>query len=251
LNGVRAAVAAAIAGALDADPRLVVVAAHDDPLLQPVLATRPGRRVLAPGPGSRLPIAEGLAGCGRRVLVGLSGHEPVAGGGGAQVLVTGDAAQAAIAQTSGLVVHQPAWPIDAEPLLQAALAAGAPVMVRAHPHSPEGPPPAPADGGLPRTLARGPDGVVVGAGGAVPLLLLAVEVIAKRGTALTAVDLHTLAGPAPIDLRTCDAHVWVGGPEAAAEVDHDLFRVPLRVVAVGGRNPSQAADAILGAVPAA
>jgi hypothetical protein len=249
VNGVRAAIAAAVAGALDADPRLGVVAGTGHPILGRVLATRPDRHILSVGPASRATVAEGVAACRGPVLVAMGGDETLGPLAGAQVLITDDAGQAATAQAAGLIVTQPAWPTDAEPLLRGALAAGGPVGVRAHPRTPEGPaPPAPQDG-LPRILHRGRDGLVVGAGGAVPLLAAAVALAAEQGRALTAVDLHTIAGPAPIDLRVCDDHVWVGGPEAAAGIDHDLFRVTLRVVATGGLSAAEVAAAITSALP--
>jgi hypothetical protein len=249
VNGVRAAVAAAAAAALDADPRLCVVAGAGHAILGPVLATRRGRHILALGPGSRTAVAEGVAGCRRPVLVALSGDETLGPLSGAMILITEDGAQAATAQSAGLTVTQPAWPTDAEPLLQGALRAGGPVVLRAHAQSPDSPPPPPPQDGLPRILHRGGDGLVVAAGGAVPLLAAAVGVAAAQGTALTAVDLHTVAGPGPIDPRVGDEHVWVGDREAAAGIDHDLFRVPLRVVAIAGKTPAQAAAAITAALP--
>jgi hypothetical protein len=175
----------------------------------------PDQVVVAPGVTSRFAVADGVWIGGRRVVTVLDDRlvdlAPAAGCGHANVLLTTHAVHLAAARDAGLVVVQPGWPDDVEPLLRDALAAPEPVVIRLHHSTVEAPAPEQLpELGSHRILRRGRAGLLVAAGAGAPLLVHVAAALAARAVDVTAVEMHTIRPSTGIDPMRTDGALLVG-----------------------------------------
>lgn len=207
----------------------------------------PSQVVVAPGAASRLAVADGVWIGGRRVVTILDDRlldlEPAAGCGHPNVLLTTHAAHLAAARDAGLVVVQPGWPGDAEPLLRGALVAPDPVLIHLHAGAVEAPAPEqPPELGSHRLLRRGRAGLVVAAGAGAPLLVHVLAALTAKAVDVTAVEMHTIHPSTGIDPTRTDRALLVG--HAGIENASQLVGVPFR-----DGSAARLADAVLEALP--
>ena len=214
-------------------PELRVVVGRDPGPAAWFLDVWPDRVVVAPGTTSRLAVGDGVrsAGCTPvtvldRDVVDLG---DVVDRPGPHVLVTRHGDHLAAAYRARLVALQPAWEADVAPLLHAALAQDAPVLLRLHPGGatpPRGLEVAAPVLGQHRVLHRGSAGLVLGAGAHVALLADVARMLAGREVHVTAIEAHTLRPGTGIDPGLTDAHLLVG-PVGAGQAE-GLTPVPAR-----------------------
>ncbi|HEY8340762.1 MAG TPA: hypothetical protein VIK95_12910 [Egibacteraceae bacterium] len=251
MTPLQTAAAAALSAVAAEDERLVCVTAgragDADPAAAVVAAALPGfgDRVLAvPGASARPWVAAGLAETGRRPVLLLEPGAPVPSAAipGALV-VTADQVVADALLGAGFTVLHPAWPDDVAPLLQAAIAAREPVVLRLHDSATSGPldPVDPPVLGRPRILRSGGEVTLAGSGPTAGLLADVARMLAGRGARVTAVDQHTLRPGRGVSLALFDGALVVGSGDGG---------VPGRVrrVAVAG-EPRQVMEAVFAAVP--
>lgn len=226
---------------------LMVVVGRDPGLAIQCVRDCPDQVVVAPGASSRFAVADGVWIGGCRVVTVLDNRltdlEPAAGCGHANVLLTTHAAHLAAARDAGLVVVQPGWPEDVEPLFRDALAAPEPVLIHLHASvveaaAPEQPP----EPGSHRLLHRGRAGLLVAAGAGVPLLVRVTAALAAGAVDVTAVEMHTIRPSTGVDPACTDAALLVGG--VAVEDPSQLVEVPF-----GDGSVPRLTDAVLKALP--
>lgn len=226
---------AALVARLDADPDLVVVGV--EPALARYLDCQGDPRLLdVPDGPTRAALGAGLALAGRRVVT--FGHAESAAGGPLpsqpQVLLATSLIGARRWWAAGAVVARPVTAADVAPLLDGALTAGVPVVLRLDEPGPLARVPARGRGpvwGRPRILVEGDQGVVVGQGPQLDGLRQPLE-----DAGLTLVDLHSLGPSAVIAPGALDDAVLVGGPGRRASAARGdlmgLARLPLPVDAI-------------------
>lgn len=226
-------VAEALRDAAGGPHSCVVVADREDPAVELVLREVPERLVPVAGAAARVGVAAGIALTGRRVAVvaegAPSGLPAVAG----LVAVMSGARAAGACWGAGWTLVQPGSARDVAPLLASSLGAGEPVVLRVGRRSwapgmaaPEAGAPAPADPprlGVARVLREGTAGLLAASGpDEVRLLATVARMLAGRGVALQAVEIHTSAageGPGPqatdgtlfLGQAACDAGSLDGG----------------------------------------
>ena len=192
------AVAEVLLRLLDTRADLMVVVGSDPGPVGWVAQLRPDRFVAAPGPTSRLTVADGLrlAGCAVVTVLdaGIADLAQPASYGPAHVLLTELATHLGAAYRAGLTVMQPAWRTDVMHLAAAALDGDGSVLLRVHgralPPPRSGVDTAPGDGAQ-RVLHRGRAGLVLGAGATAPDAADVARMLAGRGVDVTALDAHT------------------------------------------------------------
>jgi hypothetical protein len=226
---------------------LMVVVGRDPGPAGRCLQGCPDQIVVAPGLASRFAVADGIWIGGRRVVTVLEDRlvdlEPAAGCGHPNVLLSTHTAHLAAARDAGLVVVQPGWPGDVQPLLRDALAVPEPVLLHLHAAAMTAPAPEqPPELGSARVLRRGRAGLLVAAGAGAPLLVHVVAALTARAVDVTAVEMHTIRPSTGIDPAYLDSAVLVGnvGIEDASQ----LVGVPF-----GDGSAEHLADAILKALP--
>jgi hypothetical protein len=208
---------------------LMVVVGRDPGPAATCLRDCPERVVVAPGAASRFAVADGVWIGGCRVVTVLDDRlvnlEAAAGCGHPNVLLTTHAAHLAAAHDAGLVVVQPGWPSDVEPLLRDALAAPDPVLIRLHAcltqsAAPEQPP----ELSTHRILRRGRAGLLVAAGAGAPVLVHVAAALAARAVDVTAVEMHTIRPSTGVDPTRTEQALLVGA--AGVEDASQLVGVP-------------------------
>lgn len=226
---------------------LMVVVGRDPGLAGRCMRDCPGQVVIAPGVASRFAVADGVWIGGRRVVTVLEDRpidlEPAVGCGHPNVLLTTHAAHLTAARDAGLVVVQPGWPSDVEPLLCGALASPEPVLIHLHTSAvctaaPEQLP----ELGSHRLLQRGRAGLLVAAGAGAPLLVAVTAALAAKDVQVTAVEMHTIRPSTGIDPARTETTLLVGS--AGAEDASHLAGVP-----IGDGSVSRLTDAVLKALP--
>lgn len=247
----RQAAVAALRDLLAERRDLVVVGV--EPALATLLSSDDDPRLLpAEARAGLAAIGAGLALGGRKVITLAHGKDVAVGplptfG---QVLLTTDPAPAARWWSAGATVTQPASANDVAPLLVACLEADTPVVLRL-----DNVEPARAEVdldpprfGTPRWHARGPDGVLVGAGRNVGVLRACVRWLAAHNLHTAAADVHTLPSGGMIAPTVLDGAVLVGGPQAGARVEAGRLDGLLAVSV--GEDLEATARAVLGVLPA-
>ena len=215
------AVAEVLLRLLDTRADLMVVVGSDPGPVGWVAQLRPDRFVAAPGPTSRLTVADGLrlAGCAVVTVLdaGIADLAQPASYGPAHVLLTELATHLGAAYRAGLTVMQPAWRTDVMHLATAALDGDGSVLLRVHgralPPPRSGVDTAPGDGAQ-RVLHRGRAGLVLGAGATAPDAADVARMLAGRGVDVTALDAHTIRPGTGVDPQLTDAHLLVGPLDA-------------------------------------
>jgi hypothetical protein len=219
-TGTARTVGEAVLEAVRGAPGCVLVAAPDDPAAQPTRDAAPERFVPVASPGVRAAVAAGIALASRPVCFLTEGEVPAAlprppG----FVAVVARAAVAGACWGSGWTLAQPASGGDLVALLGGALAAPVPVVVRLPGDVPAGSVPPGRDGegaplvtlGAPRVVRDGAAGLLVGSGAARAGLLVAVaRMLAGRGVALQAVEMHTAAGGEGPGPQASDTALFLG-----------------------------------------
>ncbi|MGH8900880.1 MAG: hypothetical protein ACRDYA_04165 [Egibacteraceae bacterium] len=239
--------AAEVLSRLASAGELMVVVGRDPGPAGRCVRDCPDRVVVAPGVASRFAVADGIWIGGRRVVTVLESRlvdlEPAAGCGHANVLLTTHAAHLAAAHGAGLVVVQPGWPGDVEPLLRGALAAPEPVLIRLHASLALAPAPEQLpELGSHRVLRRGRAGLLVGAGAGAPLLVHLAAALSARAFDVTAVEMHTIRPLTGVDPSRTDSALLVGA--AGVGDASQLVGVPF-----GDGSISRLTDAVIEALP--
>lgn len=246
----RRAAVVALGDLLRARPDLAILGV--EPALAALLGASGDPRLLPmEAQGARAALGAGLA-LGGRAVVTLAHGDEVADGPlpkGGQVLLTTAPEPAARWWACGATVVQPAIAEDVAPLLAAALDLGEPVVFRLDDPDPADLP-ASMDSpqiGVPRWLARGPAGVVVGAGRSAGALAACLRLLGKRSVHAAAADMHTLAPGGAVCPTVLDRALLVGGARAAERVAKGslagLLPVPL------GADHEATAAAVLAMLP--
>ncbi|MGH8899452.1 MAG: hypothetical protein ACRDZ4_21115 [Egibacteraceae bacterium] len=239
--------AAEILFRLASTEELMVVVGRDPGPAGRCIRDCPERVVVAPGVTGRFAVADGVWIGGSRVVTVLEDRlvdlVPAAGCGHPNVLLTTHAAHLATARDAGLVVVQPGWPGDVEPLLRDALAAPEPVLIRLHACTAQAPEPEqPPELDSHRVLRRGRAGLLVAAGAGAPLLVHVAAALTARAVNVTAVEMHTIRPSTGVDPARTDSVLLVGA--AGVEDASQLVGVPF-----GSGSVSRLTDAVLEVLP--
>lgn len=233
--------------ALAAAGELMVVVGREPGLALQCLRDCPDRVVVAPGVASRFAVADGVWMAGRRVMTVLDDHvvdlRPAAECTHPTVLLTTHALHLAAARDAGLVVVQPSWPADVEPLLRGALTSPESVLVRLHDGATDGlPPEQPPELGIHRVLRRGRAGLLVAAGSGTPRLIGVATALSAQGIEVTAVEMHTIRPVTGIDPALTE-RALLAGP-IGVEHARQLVPIPFK-----GRSTEDLTKAVLTTLP--
>lgn len=209
------------------------------------LVTTGARHVIAPGPSTRLSVAEGFALGGHRAVALMDsvpeGPPPDAG----TLAFTTSASCAAQALVGGWTVVQPWTGDDVEPLLGAAQSHPALVLLAGEAELADSDPPTARRS---RLWIDGDLATLVASGTAVPAMVRLASRLQQRGVDVAAVEIALLDAPAQGPLIGGQA-MLVGGPDTAVAFRGERWPdEPVHAVELANRGEADLIGAVLALV---
>jgi hypothetical protein len=237
---------AALAELLQARGRFAVVSGRQSPGLAPLIDAA-SVAVVAPGPSTRLQVAEGLGLGGHHVITVLDELPPGVKPDPSALSVTTNAACARDALQVGWSVVQPWAAADVAPLLESADGSPTMVLLGEEPTLEFEDPPAPR---RTRLWIDGDLATIVASGAAVPTSVRLAERLQDRGVDIAAVEVGVLTSPDQVPL-VAGSGLLVAGRDTVAALRApawpDVRTIP---VWLDGKEEADLIGAILAVVPA-
>ena len=238
--------AAGLADALAADGRYSLVTGRALDGLTP-LVDAASLHVVAPGPTTRLTVADGMRLGGHRVVAVLDDLAPGPAPASDVLAVTTSGPCAADALSAGWLILQPWAPTDVAPLLAAAtgprlmLIGDSPALVFADPPDPR----------RTRLWLDGDMATLVASGAAVPTAVRLAERLQARGIDIAAVEVAVLSDPGQAPLVAGNSLLIAGRDTAQAFRGSNWPEVPVASVSLDGMEEADLIGAVLAVVPTA